>query len=69
MRAGARNRWKGVVVEVKEDGMMCKVRVKLADGIFVSSVMTKESLDELGIKEGDEVTVLIKAVNVLLIKE
>jgi len=30
--------------------------------------MTLESLDELGIKKGDDVEVIVKAVNVLLIK-
>jgi len=33
------------------------------------SVMTKESLEDLGIKEGDTVKVIVKAVNVLLVKE
>jgi molybdopterin-binding protein len=34
----------------------------------MASVMTLESLDELGIKKGDDVEVIVKAVNVLLIK-
>ncbi|MFQ5870449.1 MAG: TOBE domain-containing protein [Candidatus Zixiibacteriota bacterium] len=35
----------------------------------MSSVMTLESLEELGLKEGEEVRVFVKAVNVLLVKE
>jgi molybdopterin-binding protein len=35
----------------------------------MSSVLTLEALDELGISEGDQVKVIVKAVNVLLIKE
>ena len=34
----------------------------------MSSVMTKDSLDELGIGKGDTVHVVAKAVNVLLVK-
>ncbi|WP_163382561.1 TOBE domain-containing protein [Escherichia coli] len=34
----------------------------------VTSVMTVDSLDELGLKEGDRVHVLAKAVNVLLVR-
>jgi molybdopterin-binding protein len=34
----------------------------------MASVMTIESLKELGIKKGDSVEVVVKAVNVLLIK-
>lgn len=36
---------------------------------LMSSVMTLDSLDELGLKEGDKVKVVVKAVNVLLVKE
>jgi molybdopterin-binding protein len=31
--------------------------------------MTLESLDELGIKEGDRVKIIVKAINVLLVSE
>ena len=34
----------------------------------MASVMTLESLKELGIKKGDKVEVVVKAVNVLLMK-
>ncbi|WP_143156854.1 TOBE domain-containing protein [Thermosyntropha lipolytica] len=37
--------------------------------IEIASVMTRESLEESGFKQGDEVTALIKAVNVVLVKE
>jgi molybdopterin-binding protein len=35
----------------------------------MASVTTLESLDDLGIKEGDKVRVVVKAVNVLLVKD
>ena len=35
----------------------------------VESVMTLDSLEELGIKVGDKVRVAVKAVNVMLIKD
>jgi molybdopterin-binding protein len=34
----------------------------------MSSVMTLDSIKELGLKKGDEVEVIVKAVNVLLMK-
>lgn len=69
MKAGARNQLKGIVSEVKKGEMMSKVRVEIARDVSVSSVMTAESLEELGLEVGDEVRVLIKAVNVLLVRE
>jgi molybdopterin-binding protein len=69
MKIGARNRLEGEVVEIKRGSIMCQVKVKIAGGAHVESVMTLDSLDELGIKQGDKVRVAVKAVNVLLIKD
>jgi len=44
------------------------VKVNIAKGANMASVMTLESLKELGIKKGDKVEVVVKAVNVLLVK-
>jgi len=69
MKIGARNRLEGEVVEIKRGAVMCQVKVRIAGGAQMESVMTLDSLDELGIKEGDKVRVAVKAVNVLLIRE
>ncbi|KPL00938.1 MAG: hypothetical protein AMJ91_02445 [candidate division Zixibacteria bacterium SM23_73_3] len=69
MKYGARNQLVGKVVEVKRGAMMCQVRLDIPAGSKMSSVMTIDSLNDLGIKEGDTVKVIVKAVNVLLIRE
>jgi molybdopterin-binding protein len=69
MKIGARNRLEGEVMEIKRGTIMCQVKVKIAGGAQIESVMTLDSLDELGIKEGDKVRVAVKAVNVMLIKD
>lgn len=69
MEIGARNRLEGEVVEVKRGTVMCQVKVRIAGGAHMESVMTLDSADELGLKVGDKVRVAVKAVNVLLIKE
>lgn len=69
MQIGARNRLEGEVVEIKRGTVMCQVRVRIAGGAQMESVMTLDSLDELGLKVGDKVRVAVKAVNVLLIKD
>jgi molybdopterin-binding protein len=48
---------------------MCEVKLDLSGPGRMASVMTIESLDDLGIKLGDTVKVVVKAVNVLLVKE
>jgi len=69
MKVGARNKIVGKVSDVKKGTVMCQVKVHVDGPIDVSSVMTLDSLDDLGLKKGDSVTVVVKAVNVLLIRE
>jgi molybdopterin-binding protein len=69
MKIGARNRLEGRVTDIKRGTVMCQVKVEIAGGAQMESVMTLDSLDELGIKVGDTVRVAVKAVNVLLIKD
>jgi molybdopterin-binding protein len=69
MEIGARNKLVGEVTEIKLGSVMCQVRVRIAGGAQMESVMTIDSVKELGIKVGDKVRVAVKAVNVLLIKE
>ena len=69
MKYGARNQLAGKVTGIKKGTMMCQVRLDIPGGSKMSSVMTIDSLEDLGIKEGDTVKVVVKAVNVLLVKE
>jgi len=69
MKVGARNKIVGKVSEVKKGSLMSQVSVKVSGPIELSSVMTLDSLKDLGIKKDDKVRVVVKAVNVLLIRE
>jgi molybdopterin-binding protein len=59
----------GTVEEIKRGGLMVLVKVRTGCGCAISSVMTRDSLKEMGIKKGSKVRVLVKAVNVLLVRE
>jgi molybdate transport system regulatory protein len=69
MKHGARNQIEGKVTEIKKGALMCQVSLEIQADNTMSSVMTLDSLDNLGIKVGDKVKAIIKAVNVLLVKE
>ena len=69
MKYGARNQLMGEVTNIKEGSVMCEVKLKIVSGDAMESVMTMESLKDLGIKKGDKVRIIVKAVNVLLVKE
>jgi len=69
MEIGARNRLVATVTEIKRGSVMCQVKVKLAGGEGMESVMTLDSLNDMKLNVGDKVRVAVKAVNVLLLKE
>jgi molybdate transport system regulatory protein len=69
MKIGARNQIVGKVTEVKKGTVMVEVKLEIPAGARMASVMTLESLEDMGIRPGDEVQVVVKAVNVLLVKQ
>ena len=69
MKHGARNDIVGEVIELKTGELMAQAKVKINGEFNLSSVMTADSLAALGIQKGDKVRVLVKAVNVLLVKD
>ncbi len=69
MKYGAKNQLVGTVKDIKRGTVMSQVNLDIPAGSSMSSVLTLEALDDLGLAEGDEVRVIVKAVNVLLIKE
>ena len=67
-KVGARNQLVGRITEVKRGTVMCEVKLAIPAQSRMASVMTVESLDDIGVKVGDSVQVIVKAVNVLLLK-
>ncbi len=69
MRLSTRNIIKGKVKQVQEGTVIANVKVDIGGGNTITSTITVEAVKELGIKVGDEVSVLIKASSVMLGKE
>jgi molybdopterin-binding protein len=65
MRLSARNQIKGTVLEVKKGATTSHIRVDVGGNVMTSSI-TNEAVDELGIKVKDRVTVVIKASDVMI---
>jgi molybdopterin-binding protein len=66
MRISARNQIEGTVTEVKKGATTSHVRVDIGNGQIITSAITNEAVDELGIKAGDRVTVVVKASDVMI---
>lgn len=67
MKVGARNQIVGTVTEIKKGDLMCQVKLDVPAS-RMSSVMTLDSLEEMGLQKGDKVQVIVKAIQVLLVK-
>jgi molybdopterin-binding protein len=66
MRISARNQIKGTVIEVKKGATTSHVRVDIGNGQVITSSITNEAVDELGIKAGGKAIVVIKASDVMI---
>jgi molybdopterin-binding protein len=69
MKYGARNQLIGKVEGIKRGGVMGQVKLTIPSESVMNSVMTLESIDDLGLNPGDSVKVVVKAINVLLVRE
>lgn len=69
MEISGRNKIRGKVSKVTPGVVSAEVEVDAGNGIKVVGLITKGSLDDMNIKEGDNLTALIKATSVMFIKE
>lgn len=61
----ARNRLQGTLAEVRADGLMAEVRIRIGDQELVS-VITRSSAERMRLAPGDEVYAVIKATEIMI---
>jgi molybdate transport system regulatory protein len=69
MKYGARNAVSAKVTSVEKGDVVSLVKFEVSVPAQMASVLTTESLDEMDLKIGDEVRLVVKAINVLPVKE
>ena len=67
-KISARNQLRGTVEEILLGTITAKVSVRVGENV-IESVITKQSVEEMGLKTGDTVTALIKSTEVLLMAD
>ena len=68
MKVGARNQLRARVTAIKCGEVMAQIKLVIPAESAMGSVITVESLEEMGLEVGDEVELFVKAVNVLPVK-
>jgi molybdopterin-binding protein len=66
MRISARNQFKGKILEAKKGATTAHVRLEIAPGQVITSSITNEAVEELGLKAGGIAIAIIKASNVMI---
>lgn len=60
-----RNQLRGVVEEVRGDGLLSQVRLRIGDQVL-TAVITRDAVNELKLKRGDEAVAIIKSTEVMI---
>jgi molybdopterin-binding protein len=68
MKLSARNQIKGKVVEVRKGTTTAHIRIDIGNGVVITSSITNEAVDDLGLRAGDDAIAVIKASDVIVAK-
>ena len=63
-----RNQLRGFVEEIRGDGLLAQVRLRIGDQIL-TAVITRDAVAELKLKRGDEAVAIIKSTEVMIGRE
>jgi len=66
LKLSARNQLKGKVVSVEKGVITAKVKVEVKVPVTVTAVITKEAVEDLGLKVGDDVTAVVKSTEIMI---
>ena len=62
----ARNRFHGTVTDVQVDGLMAQVELVGTEPVRIVALVTRDAVEELGLKTGMAATAIVKSTNVMV---
>ncbi len=62
----ARNRFRGVVTEVKTDGLLAQVELVVSDPVRLTAIITSDAAADLGLRAGMTATAIVKSTSVMV---
>ena len=62
----ARNRFRGIVRSVELDGLLARVEIDVTEPVRVIAIVTRESVEELGLKPGVAAAGVVKSTSVMV---
>lgn len=61
-----RNRFTGTVTEVKVEGLLAQVELVVTEPVRIVAVVTRDAVEELGLRAGDSATAFVKSTSMML---
>jgi molybdopterin-binding protein len=62
----ARNRFNAIVTSVKTEGLMAQIEMVVSDPVRLVAVVTRDAVEELGLKNGMAATAIVKSTSVMV---
>ena len=62
----ARNRFRGIVRSVEVDGLLARIEIDVTEPSRVVAIVTRESVEELGLKPGASAAGVVKSTSVMV---
>lgn len=62
----ARNRFRATVTEIEVEGLMAQVELVVSDPVRLVAIVTRDAVEELGLKKGMAATAIVKSTNVMV---
>jgi len=66
MKLSTRNQIPGQVTDIAKDQVMARVKIDIGGGNTLTSTITVDAVNDLGLRVGDKVVALIKASSVMI---
>jgi molybdopterin-binding protein len=65
-RLSARNRFNGIITDVKVDGLIAQVEMVISDPVRLTALVTSDAVDELQLRPGMAATAIVKSTSVMV---
>jgi molybdopterin-binding protein len=62
----ARNRFNGIITEVKVDGLIAQVEMVVSDPVRLVALVTRDAVEELDLRAGMSATAIVKSTSVMV---
>ena len=66
MKISARNQLNGTIENVEIGAVMASIKIKVEEPNIITALITKESVEKLDLKKGDDVAAIIKSTEIIV---